>query len=162
MPVLKQNYGFTLIEMLVVLAIIAILSLIALPSPEPTIVRKQILESLELIESYKPILVAGYKLTSEFPKDNVAASMPKAELILGNYVDKIEMQQGAFQIHFGNKAHPAIKDKTLSYRPIIVKESPQSPMSWLCGYATVPKGMQAVGEDKTDIEFKYLPFSCRV
>lgn len=162
MQIQKYHKGFTLIEMLVVLSIIVILSLMALPSQEPTIIRKQVLESLELIESYKSLVSAGYKISSEFPKDNMEAGIPKPELIIGNYVSIIDMQQGAFHIHFGNKVHPLIKDKILTYRPIVVKNSPESPMSWICGYATIPEGMQAVGDDKTTVELKYLPFICRM
>jgi type IV pilus assembly protein PilA len=154
--------GFTLIELLVVLAIIAILATIALPATEPTVARKQVLESLELIDDYKKIVVVYYKATAGFPKDNAEALIPKAELLIGNYVDKIELQQGAFHLYFGNKAHPAIKNKILTLRPVVVKGSPESPMSWLCGYSAVPKGMLAAAEDKTSVDVKYLPFACRI
>ncbi len=161
MRTLHNHRGFTLIEMLVVVSLIAILSLLALPSAEPTIARKQVLESLDLIEDYKKGVTAYFKATLNFPKDNVEAAIPKPEYLIGNYVDKIELENGAFHIHFGRKAHPSIKDKILTVRPVVVKGSPESPMSWICGYSAVPDGMLAASVDKTTVDPKFIPPSCR-
>lgn len=154
--------GFTLIEMLVVIAIIAILALIALPSPDPAIARKQVVESMELIEDYQKLVAFYHKSAQVFLKNNQEAGIPAADKILGNYIDRVDLVNGAFHLHFGNKAHAAIKNKTLSIQPIMVADSPQSPISWICGKATVPGGMQAIGENRTDIEIKDLPLNCRI
>lgn len=157
-----RNKGFTLIELLIVIAIIAILALIAMPSPDPTIARRQVIESMELVEDYKKLVAFYHKSTQVFLKDNKEAGIPAADKLLGNYVDRIDYKDGAFHLHFGNKAHPSIKNKTLSIRPIMVDGSPESPISWICGKAAVPAGMKAVGENRTDLELKDLPLNCRV
>lgn len=159
---MKKVNGFTLIEMMVVVAIIAILALMAIPKVDPTIARRQVVESIELIEDYKKLVSFYHKSTLVFLKDNKEAGIPAPDKLLGNYVDSIELKDGAFHLHFGNKAHPSIKDKTLSVQPIVVKGSPESPMSWLCGNGAVPEGMQTVGENRTDLELKDLPLSCRI
>lgn len=159
---MEKNDGFTLIEMLVVIAIIAILAMIAMPSPDPTIARRQVIESMELVEDYKKLVAFYHKSTQVFLKDNKEAGIPAADKLLGNYVDRIDLKDGAFHVHFGNKAHPNIKNKTLSIQPVMVKGSPESPISWICGKAAVPAGMQAVGENRTDLELKDLPLGCRI
>ena len=50
--------------------------------------------------------------------------------------------------------------KIISLRPLVVKGSPKSPISWGCGASTPPKGMIAVGQDKTDIPNEYLFGTC--
>ena len=159
---MKKAAGFTLIEMLVVIAIIAVLALIAMPSPDPTIARRQVAESMELVDNYKKLVSFYHQTTQTFLLDNNAAGIPAPDKLLGNYVDRIDLKQGAFHIHFGNKAHANIKNKTLSIQPIMVAGSPESPISWICGKAAVPQGMQAVGENRTDLELKDLPLNCRM
>ncbi|HEY8940336.1 MAG TPA: pilin [Cellvibrio sp.] len=154
--------GFTLIEMMVVVAIIAVLALMAMPSPEPVVTRKQVSESLELIEDYKKLVTFYHKSEQVFLHSNKEANIPPADKILGNYIDRVELVNGAFHLHFGNKAHPEIKNKTLTVQPVVVNGSPESPISWICGKAAVPNGMSAVGENRTDIDVKHLPINCRI
>lgn len=75
--------GFTLIEMMIVLAIIAILAMIAIPSQDPIVVRKQVIESLEIIEDYKKLVSFYHKSTLIFLKDNKEAGIPEADKLLG-------------------------------------------------------------------------------
>ncbi len=158
---MKQQ-GFTLIEMMVVVAIIAVLALMAMPSPQPLLARQQVTESLGLVDDYKKLVAFYYASSHEFLQNNTQANIPAPDKLLGNYVDSIELANGAFQLHFGNKAVEKLRGKYLSIRPIVVAGSPDSPMSWICGMAKVPNGMAAVGENKTDIEISNLPLECRI
>ena len=157
----KSFRGFTLMEMMVVLVIIGILAMFAIPVPQDNVTRKQIAESLELIELYKKQLTLNYQTTQTFPDSNKDADIPEPKKLIGNFVTQIELKDGAFHLYFGNKAHLNLKGKVISVRPIRVKGSPESPISWICGLSPVPEGMEAIGNDLTNIDRKFLPLGCR-
>ena len=156
----NNNSGFTLIEVLAVLAVVAILLTLAVPSLAYRTTRTQINESLDLIKNMKENVNLFYIASKKFPRTNDEAGLPKAEFLIGNYVQRIDLVDGAFNITFGKKAHGAIANKILSVRPLVVKGSPESPISWSCGLASVPEGMIASGVNQTDINPSYLPITC--
>lgn len=158
---MTTRQGFTLIEMLVVIAIIAILAMIALPSATDRIVRAQIAEALPLADIAKEPIALSWKITQTFPADNAAAGLPVPEKIVNNYVSSLAVENGAIHIVFGNRAHGLIKGKTLTLRPAIVEGEPVVPVVWVCGGGTEPGGMVVKGGDKTNIPANYLPLTCR-
>lgn len=157
----QNNQAFTLIELMIVIAIIGILAAVALPAYQDYTIRAKIAESLSLSREIQNTVNEYYKYHTEFPKDNLEAGAPKPEHLLGNYVSSIEVADGALHITLGNKINQPVKGKVLSLRPLYVEASPTSPISWVCGGDTPPKGMLASGKDRTNIEPKYLPMSCR-
>jgi type IV pilus assembly protein PilA len=81
--------------------------------------------------------------------------------LIGNYVSRIEVSDGALSVTFGNLVNKAIAGKVLTLQPLVVPGSPMSPMSWRCGLREIPKGMEAVGANRTDVDRQFLPASCR-
>ncbi|HCS28325.1 MAG TPA: prepilin-type cleavage/methylation domain-containing protein [Spongiibacteraceae bacterium] len=157
----RTGAGFTLLEMLVVLAIIAILATLVMPSNANRHLQQQVLESVELIERYKGNLEAFYSATGAFPADNEAANMPEPDKIIGSYVQRVDVENGAMHLQFGKKFPESLSGKRLSLRPMIVEGSPNSPVSWVCGFDAVPEGMAATVENQTDLELRFLPLRCR-
>ena len=153
--------GFTLIETLVVIAIIAILALVAMPNYTDRIVRGQINEALPLAEvAMKPVATA-WALSQPLPPDNAAAALPPPEKIVSTYVSAVTVRGGAIDLTFGNSANAAIKGKVLTLRPAVVEDAPVVPVSWVCAQAPVPDKMTAKGEDRTNIPVAFLPLKCR-
>jgi len=153
--------GFTMVEMMVVVGIIAILALIAIPSFQNQIVRDQINSALPLADIVKAPIAASWTLTHSFPADNASAGLPAADKIVNNYVSAILVQNGAIHMTFGNRANAAIKGRILTLRPAIVEDAPVVPVTWVCGTAEGPGKMTVKGENRTNIPVNFLPFSCR-
>ena len=146
---------------MVVVAIVAILALMALPSYQDKIVRDQIIEALPLGDVAKPPITMAAGLKLPFPSDNAAAGLPPAEKIVSNLVSSVAVEGGSIHITFGNRVNGAIKGKVLSVRPAVVEDAPIVPVAWICGYAPVPGNMTVKGANRTDVPARYLPFKCR-
>ena len=157
----SHSHGFTLIELMMVIAILGILMAVALPAYQDYTTRAQIAEGLSLAAELQPSVRDYYVQRGEFPADNAAAGVPDPEYLLGNYVQGIEVADGAIHVRFGHKINLAAKDKVLSIRPIVVDGSPASPISWVCGGSEVPPRMSAAGENRTDVPSQLLPSTCR-
>jgi type IV pilus assembly protein PilA len=153
--------GFSLIEMMVALLIIAILATIAVPQYGMYMSRDKVAQAAELAESIRADIRSYYQQHQSFPRDNADAGVPPEDKLLGNYVEAMRVENGAVHIHLGNKASEFLQDRTLTMRPITVDGSPDSPISWICGNASVPDGMSAKGVNRTDIKPGMLPLSCR-
>jgi len=153
--------GFTLIEMMVVLAIIAILALMAYPSYQDKFARDQINEALPLADLAKAPVAASWLLLKTLPADNAAAGLPPPEKIVSNLVSSVALEGGAIHITFGNRAAAALKGKVLTLRPAVVEDAQIVPVAWVCGTASVPGNMVARGVNRTTIPTAYLPGKCR-
>lgn len=154
--------GFTLIELMIVVAIIGILAAVALPAYQTYTTRAQIVESLIIVGELKNSVAEYYKHRGRFPADNTEAGIPDAEYLLGNYTKEIRLEKGAFHMRLGNKVNATLDGKIVTIRPIVVAGSPESPFSWVCGNSSIPEGMEAVGENLTDVDSATLPGACRI
>ena len=171
---LKQvQKGFTLIELMIVVAIIGILAAIAIPAYQDYTIRSQVTEGLNLAGAVKASVAEFYANRGEWPEDNETAGIVDdagdPTTPSGKYVSDIQVEDGTIHITYGGQANANIRDSatnTLSLRPRI---SGNDDVIWLCGYndgtgadpALDDPDSGASAVDATTISPKYLPQSCR-
>ena len=145
----KMQKGFTLIELMIVVAIIAILAAIAIPAYQDYLVRTQVSEGTVLADGAKTAVAEFYSNRGSFPANNTSAGLAQATSIKGKYVSQVEVVDGLITATYdGPDANKAIKDgpKTLELSPVTNGGS----IEWRCkGGASEP------------VPAKYLPTSCR-
>jgi type IV pilus assembly protein PilA len=153
--------GFTLLELMMVLVVLAILASIALPSYIDRTLREQVAEALPLADLAKPAIQAAWLAGEALPADNAAAQLPPPEKIVNERVRSVTVSNGAVHIAFGNKASKALQGLVLTVRPAGVPDARIVPLVWLCGREGPPDKMQAQGEDRTSVPAGLLPPRCR-
>jgi type IV pilus assembly protein PilA len=158
----RTNAGFTLIELMIVIALIGILAAMSLPNYQDRVVRQQVQEGIGFAEFARDAVQTFYAKAHRFPADNAEAGLPDPAKMLGNYVSRIEVNQGAIDIQFGSRANRVIVGKWITLRPGTVAGSTQVPISWLCGSAHEVAGLTYTGANRTELAKETMPIDCRL
>jgi type IV pilus assembly protein PilA len=166
----KVQQGFTLIELMIVVAIIGILAAIAIPAYQDYTIRAQVSEGMTLAASAKAAVSESFSDKGEAPLTRVIAGMTvNATDTSGNYVTSVGVAAGTITITYGNQAHLSIVGETLSLTPY---ESVDLSVVWRCGLAPLPNGTAPMGTagggvlavyaaPSAGLLPKYLPSACR-
>lgn len=144
---MKMQKGFTLIELMIVVAIIAILAAIAIPAYQDYLIRSQVSEGASLTSGAKTAIEEYYSQYGVAPANNTAAGLdPTPTNIKGEYVSQVAVSNGGVitATFNGAKANTAIKNKVLKLTPTF---NPGS-TSWSCVTGTT-------------VDAKYRPSICR-
>jgi len=166
----KLQQGFTLIELMIVVAIIGILAAIAIPAYQDYTVRSQVTEGLNLASAVKAGVAEYYAQNGTWPV-TLKQATGDSQKPAGKYVAKVDiLTAGTIQITYGNNASTNVKDKKLSLQPRLSKAKD---VVWLCGMNTAKNtsglsdpsqgtaAATAADATNTDIKEKYLPANCR-
>jgi len=136
--------GFTLIELMIVVAIIGIIAMLAMPAYQTYLIRAQIAEGLNIVGPVKQAVVEFHKDSGVYPANNAEAALQTPTNYTGSYVTSISVSGATISILYGNKANAEISGWTVS----VIAQDNAGSTSWVC-------------ESGGTIPTKYLPSACR-
>ncbi|HHQ1340405.1 TPA: pilin [Neisseria gonorrhoeae] len=157
--------GFTLIELMIVIAIVGILAAVALPAYQDYTARAQVSEAILLAEGQKSAVTGYYPNNGKWPADNGAAGVASSSSIKGKYVQKVEVAKGVVTAQMASTGvNKEIKGKRLS----LWAKRQDGSVKWFCGQPVKRDNADdpndAVKDDADangKISTKHLPSTCR-
>lgn len=157
---MSKQAGFTFIELMLVVAIIGLLAATAIPSYTKYLKQTYVVEGFNISRAATTAVADYYSHHGRLPKNNAAAGLPPAQGLSGEYVEGVEVADGAVHIQYRRDLFEDDK-RMLSLRPALSAAVPPPPfITWLCADSEAVPGMLPQGENRSTIDVSYLPDAC--
>jgi len=139
---MRRAQGFTLIELMIVVAIIAILAAIAVAAYQDYVIRTQVAEGFSLSGDARTAIAMRHAYSGTFPADNAEAGVAQPGSITGPYVQSVTIgPAGQIDVLLGNRASGRITGQTLAMQAVLSAGS----LHWNC----------------SGVDARYVPSTCR-
>ncbi|MBH5644190.1 pilin [Neisseria meningitidis] len=152
--------GFTLIELMIVIAIVGILAAVALPAYQDYTARAQVSEAILLAEGQKSAVTEYYLNHGIWPGNNTSAGVATSSKIKGKYVKEVEVAKGVITAEMKSSGvNKEIQGKKLS---LWAKRQAGS-VKWFCGQPVTRNANadDVAADSGNEIDTKHLPSTCR-
>ncbi|WP_050893366.1 pilin [Neisseria meningitidis] len=155
--------GFTLIELMIVIAIVGILAAVALPAYQDYTARAQVSEAILLAEGQKSAVTEYYLNHGIWPANNNSAGVATSANIKGKYVEKVEVKNGVVTATMlSSGVNKEIQGKKLS----LWAKRQDGSVKWFCGQPVTRDANNASADavnkvTGNEIDTKHLPSTCR-
>ncbi|MBH6688013.1 pilin [Neisseria meningitidis] len=153
--------GFTLIELMIVIAIVGILAAVALPAYQDYTARAQVSEAILLAEGQKSAVTEYYLNHGEWPANNSSAGVATSSKIKGKYVKEVEVKNGVVTATMlSSGVNNEIQGKKLS----LWAKRQDGSVKWFCGQPVkrdAATDADVTADSGNEIDTKHLPSTCR-
>ncbi len=140
----RAQHAFTMIELMIVVAIIGVLAAFAIPAYQSYTIRAQVAEGLGLTGPLTLAIASYHNDNGTYPSDNTEAALPPPDAYAGRFVESITIDENVISIEYGNDANALISGHDVTLTATRTGGS----VSWTCASGGfIPRS--------------YLPPSCR-
>jgi type IV pilus assembly protein PilA len=164
----SREDGFTLIELMIVVAIISMLASLGIPIYQDYAIRAQVTEGVNLSTHAKAPIAEAFLNSGEAPTNRTEAGLtPNPTDTQGKYVASVDINNGVVIVTFGNEANAQIAGLTFTLTPY---ETNNLGVVWRCGTAPAAVGLTLMGTSgggnaavyvAPTVPPQYMPASCR-